>query len=120
VREVAEHTELRGKTARERGRVVAQVVGESIDLRADVALDELIEHAGTHVPVLIHIMFDSQLADARVKIQSGLTLSISFDRWIRRVRYKDERRVSVGATVREPAGESTLFQRIVAVERFDD
>src|SRR5262245_8765431 len=121
MREVAEDTEPRRKAARERGRIVAGVIRQRIDLRADVALHELIERADAEAPVRAQLLLQSQLADARLEIDARVRLSVALACRIRRIaRNENESAAVVCASIREPARKAALLEVVVTVERLDD
>ena len=75
--QVTEYAEPRREAAGQRRGVIAHVVGERIHLRADVALDELIERTDAQAPVAVQVVPDADLRDARLEIDAGLPLSVS-------------------------------------------
>ena len=92
ISQIAEHPKLRREPDRERRRVAAGIVGQRIDLRADVASDELIQGADAEMPVRVDVVLDAKLPDARREVETGVRLSVPLPRWIGRVgRQQDER-----------------------------
>src|SRR5207302_7739881 len=85
VREVAHHPKPRSETDREGGRVPAGIVHEGIDLRADVAIDELIEGTDGEMPGPREVVLDAKLADAGREVETGGLLSVARPRWIGRI-----------------------------------
>src|SRR5262245_34990175 len=111
MREVAEDPEARCEAAGQRRGVVAKVVGERIDLRADVALDELIERTHAERPVRAQLMSDAQLTDARFEVDPGVGLTVALSPGIGRIlRHEHECGAVVRATVRKPTRKAALLE----------
>src|SRR5690349_19936072 len=116
---MAEHAEPRRKAAGQRSGVIARIIAERFHLRADVTVHELIEGANAQMPVAVDVAADSDLREARLEIDAGLSLPVSLTRGIWSVGHEHERRISICSPVRKPAGEAALLEVVVAIEPFN-